>query len=219
MKPCDWKNAKSLPVALLICGILFDAATAAYPPLSLGSGEGLRMRLFRLARVAAVALPLLALFLSRLAARVGSDSATARRARRAILFGAAAMPLLLAAAAFTRLEFRMLLPMPALAVVYAAFSASHLARRADAAELWGWRLVAVSTASGLVMGLYAFDAPLLGNFAGPFDGALRTAIRAAHEAAIIAGMALICLCQVFVKKGVADEDRAHRYRRRQAADA
>ncbi len=219
MKPCDWKNAKSLPVALLNCGILFDAATAAYPPLSLGAWDGLRMRLFRLARVAAVALPLLALFLSRLAARVGDDRPTARRAHRAMLFGAAAMPLLLAAAAFSHLEFRMLLPLPALAVVYAAVSAALLARGARPAELWGWRLVAASTAAGLVMGLYAFDAPVLGNFAGAYDGALRTAIRVAHEAAIIAGMALICLCQVFVKKGVADEDRAHRYRRRQAADA
>jgi hypothetical protein len=219
MKPCDWKNAKSLPVALLICGILFDAATVAYPPLSLGAWDGLRMRLFRLARVAAVALPLLTLFLSDLAPRVGGGSAMARRALRAMLFGAAAMPLLLAAAAFTRLEFRMLLPLPALAVVYAAFSAALLARGAHPAELWGWRLVAASTAAGLVMGLYAFDAPLLGDFAGAYNGALRTAIRAAHEAAIIAGMALICLCQVFAKKGVADEDRAHRHRRRQAADA
>src|ERR1041385_2899960 len=82
MKRGDGKKEKSLPVALLICGILFDAATAAYPPLSLGAWDGLRMRLFRLARVAAVALPLLALFLSRLAARVGSDSDGAARSPR-----------------------------------------------------------------------------------------------------------------------------------------
>ena len=219
MKPGDWKKEKSLPVALLICGILFDAATAAYPPLSLGAWDGLRMRLFRLARVAAVALPLLALFLSRLAARVGSDSATARRARRAMIFGAAAMPLVLAAAALTRLELRMFLPLPALAVVYATFSASLLARRAHPAELWGWRLIAASTAAGLVMGLYAFDAPLLGDFAGAYDGALRAAIRGVHEASIVSGMTLIFLCQVFGKKGAPDEDRSHRYRRRQAADA
>src|ERR1043166_6452424 len=33
------------------------------------------------------------------------------------------------------------------------------------------------------------------------------------------GMTLIFLCQVFGKKGAPDEDRSHRYRRRQAADA
>jgi len=209
----------SVPLTLLICGILFDAATAVYPPLSLGASHGLRMRLFRLARVAAVALPFLAIFLSGLAARVADENAAARRALAAMLFGAAAMPLILAAAALTRIELRMLLPLPAFAVVYAAFSASLLARRARPAELWGWRLVAASAAAGLIMGLYAFDAPLLGNFAGAYDGALRAFIRAAHEAAIIAGMALIFLCQVFEKKGAADEDRSHRYRGRQAADA
>jgi len=209
----------SVPLTLLICGILFDAATAVYPPLSLGASHGLRMRLFRLARVAAVALPFLAIFLSALAARVADENAAARRALAAMLFGAAAMPLILAAAALTRIELRMLLPLPAFAVVYAAFSASLLARRERPAELWGWRLIAASAAAGLIMGLYAFDAPLLVNFAGAYDGALRAFIRAAHEAAIIAGMALIFLCQVFEKKGAADEDRSHRYRGRQAADA
>src|ERR1041384_6865408 len=218
MKPGDWKKEKSLPVALLICGILFDAATAAYPPLSLGAWDGLRMRLFRLARVAAGGVPLLALFFPRRAARVGSDSATARRARRAMIFGAAAMPLVLAAAALTRLELRMFLPLPALAVVYAAFSAALLARGAHPAELWGWRLVAASTAAGLVMGLYAFDAPLLGNFAGGYDGTTRVLMRAAHELAIVAGMSLISLGH-FVTKGAADEDRPRRHRRRQTADA
>ncbi len=215
MKTGDGKTAVSLPLALLLCGILFDAAALAYPPLALGAPNDLRMRLFRLARVAAVALPLLAVLLSRLPA-VGNENA---KARRAMLFGAAAMPLVLTTAAFTRLEVRMLLPLPALAVVYAAVSASALARRARPAELWGWRLVAASTAAGLAMGLYAFDAPLLGDFAGAYDGALRAAIRGAHEAALLIGMALLSLCQVFGVKGVADEDRSHRYRGRQAADA
>jgi len=220
MNPVIWRTAKLLPFALLVFGILFDAAALAYLPLSLGSGEGLRMRLFRLARVAAVALPLLAIFLSGLAARVADENAAARRALAAMLFGAAAMPLILAAAALTRIELRMLLPLPAIAVFFGAASAASLARRhAGLLELCGWRLVAASAAAGLIMGLYAFDAPLLGNFAGAYDGALRAFIRAAHEAAIIAGMALIFLCQVFEKKGAADEDRSHRYRGRQAADA
>ncbi|HEY1265811.1 MAG TPA: hypothetical protein VGH16_01045 [Candidatus Binatia bacterium] len=220
MQAGDRKAEVSLPLRLLVFGILFDAAAFAYPPLSLGAADGLRMRLFHLARVAAVALPLLAIFSSDLAARVGGEDGKSDYARRAMLFGAAAMPLVLTAAAFTRIELRMLLPLPALAVVYAALSASLLARRcAPRPELWGWRLVAAGTAAGLVMGLYAFDAPLLGNFAGAYDGVLRATIRAAHEAAIVAGMALISLCQVFGRKGAADEDRPHRHRRRQAADA
>jgi hypothetical protein len=219
MKAGDRKAELSLPLGLLIIGILFDAAAFAYPPLSLGAADGLRMRLFRLACVAAVALPLLATFLTRLAACARDENGRAGRAQRAMLFGAAAMPLVLTAAAFTHIELRMLLPLSALAVVYATFSAALLARRAQPAELWGWRLVAAGTAAGLVMGLYAFDAPLLGNFAGPYGGPLRALIRAAHEIAIVAGMALISLCQVFGKKGAADEDRPHRNRRRQAADA
>src|SRR5581483_76054 len=124
-----------------------------------------------------------------------------------------------AAAAFTRLEFRMLLPLPALAVVYAAVAAALMAQRcARGPELWGWRLVAASTAAGLVMGLYAFDAPLLGNFAGGYDGTTRVLMRAAHELAIVAGMSLISLGH-FVTKGAADEDRPRRHRRRQTADA
>jgi hypothetical protein len=178
------------------------------------------MRLFRLAQVAAVALPLLAVFLSNLAARFGDETGKVDRARRAMAFGAAAMPLVLTTAAFTRIELRMLLPLPALAVVYAAVSASLLAQHgAPRPEVWGWRLVAAGSAAGLIMGLYAFDAPLLGNFAGPYDALARAAIRAAHEAAIVAGMTAISLSQVFSRKGAADEDRPRRHRRRQAADA
>jgi hypothetical protein len=218
VKPAIDKKAALLPLALLFCGIVFDAATFMYPPLSLGATGDLRMRLFRLARIAAVALPLLALFFFGVAARV--KDRTARRAAVALLCGAFAMPIVLAAAAYTRLEFRMLLPLPALAVVYGLIGAASSARkRASVAELWGWRLIAASTAVGLVMGLYAFDAPLLGDFAGAYDGALRATIRAAHETAIVAGMALIVSARGFVPKGVADEDRSYRRRRRQTADA
>lgn len=203
-----------LPLSLLFCGIVFDAATIVYPPLAFGAANGLRMRLFRLATVAAVALPLLACLFSRLAAEVDA----ARRGFRAMLFGAVTMPIVLAAAAFTRLEFRLLLPLPALAVVYGAVSAALLARRHEPLELWGWRLVAASTAAGLVMGLYAFDAPFVPPFAGGYDDLPRLVIRGAHEGAIVTGIALIFLSQLF-EKGAADEDRSHRHCRRQTADA
>jgi hypothetical protein len=209
----------SLPtLALLFCGIVFDAACLVYPSLLLGAPHDLRMRLFRLARVAALALPLLALFFSGLAAR--ADNGTARRARIALRFGALAMPVILVAAAFTRLEFRFILPVPAVAVVYGLICAASIAQqRVAAPELWGWRLVAASTAAGLLMGLYAFDAPFLGDFAGPYDGALRATIRAAHEGAMVAGMALIIGSRAFAAKGAVDEDRSYRRRRRQTADA
>ena len=220
MKSAAEEKLPPLALALLFCGILFDAATLIFPPLSLGAADGLRMRLFRLARVAAVALPLLAFLFSGLAARIHNEISMVRRANGALLFGALAMPIVLAAAAFTRLEIRFLLPLPALAVVYGGVSASRLARdHAGPVELWGWRLVAVSTAAGLVMGLYAFEAPFFGDFAGAYNGAVRSAVRAAHEAAIVLGIALILLSRAFESKGVADENRAYRYRRRQAADA
>ena len=210
-----------LLAALLFCGLLFDAAAVVYPTLSLGAGDGLRMRLFRLARIAAVALPLFAIFFSGLAARAGGGTRTARRGAAAMLFGAFVMPVVLAAAAFTRLEFRMLLPLPAMAVVYGATCAASLARpHAGLLELCGWRLIAASTAAGLIMGLYAFDAPFLPDFAGPYDGLLRALIRRAHEGAIVSGMALIFLSRVlFESKGVGHENRTYRDRRRQIANA
>jgi hypothetical protein len=207
-----------LPLASLFCGILFDAATLVYPPLSLGAPDELKMRLFRLTRVGAVALPLLAILFSGLAARAGDRRA--RRADIALRFGALTMPIVLAAAVFARIEFRTLLPLPALAVVYGLNRAASIARqRVDVPELWGWRLVAASAAAGLMMGLYAFDAPLLGDFAGAYDGPLRAAVRAAHESAMVAGMALIVGSRACATKGAADEDRSYRRRRRQTADA
>jgi hypothetical protein len=216
----EWKNALGLPLALLLCGVLFDAAAFAYPPLALTAANDLRMRLFRLARVAAIALPLLALFFSDLAGRAGTESATARRGGRAMVFGAVALPIVLIAAALTRLEIRLLLPLPAIAVFFAAASAASLARRhAGLLEFSGWRLIAASTAAGLVMGLYAFDTPFVPNFAGPYDGLFRALIRRAHEGAIVSGMALIVLSGALEKKGVAHENRTDRDRRRQIANA
>jgi hypothetical protein len=203
-----------LPLSLLFCGVVFDAAAMVYPPLSLGAADALRMRLFRLATVAAMALPLLAFLFSGLAAHA---DAAARRGFHAMLFGAVTMPIVLAAAAFTRLEFRLLLPLPALAVVYGAVSAALLARRHGRPELWGWRLIAASTAAGLVMGLYAFDAPLVPPFAGAYDDLPRRVIRGVHESAIASGIALIFLSRLM--KGAEDENRSRRHRRRQAANA
>ena len=192
--------------ALLALGILFAAVWLRLhfrPEIFLSGPDGdLRERLFRLARVAAVALPILALLFSGLAARAGPPSRVARLGGAAMLFGAVTMPAVLAAAAYTRIELRMLLPLPALAIVYAAASGVELARRHGCrAELWGWRLIAASTAAGLVMGLYAFDAPFLANFAGAYDDSLRRLIRLAHESAIVSGMALIFLAYALEKKG------------------
>jgi hypothetical protein len=213
-KPRELSNDRSLlPLPLLCCGIIVDAAAMVYPPL-LGAADGLRMRLFRLATVAAVALPLLAFLMSHLAHFDGA----ARRGFRALLFGAVTMPIVLAAAALTRLEFRLLLPLPALAVVYGAVSAALLERRHGRLELWGWRLIAASTAAGLVMGLYAFDAPFVPRFAGAYEDLPRLVIRGVHESAILSGIALIFLSRWF-EKGAEDENRSHRHCRRQAANA
>jgi len=209
---------KRTALVVMAAGVLFDAASLAHPALSLGAPDDLRMRLFRLARVAAVALPLVALLFSGVAERVDATDAAAQRGSRALLFGAVAMPVILAAAALTRLEFRLLLPLPAVAVVYGAASAALLAPRGLPLELWGWRLIAASTAAGLVMGLYAFDAPLVPAFAGAYDDLPRFVIRRAHEGAIVWGFALIFLSRWF-EKGAEDEDRSHRHCRRQAANA
>lgn len=204
LPPASHPGSARALLALLLLGILFDAAWLALrfrPEIFWAGPDGdLRERMFRLARVAAVALPVLALLFNRLARRAPPGRA-ARLGGAAMLFGAVAMPAVLAAAAFTNVKLRFFLPLPALDVFFAALSGLVLAGRgAPRLEKWGWLSITAATGAGLAMGLYAFDAPFLPHFAGAYDDFPRRLIRLAHESAIVSGMALIFLARALEKK-------------------
>jgi hypothetical protein len=200
--PATWRFL----LATITFGMLLDALMglfAASPewflPPSLGPEDGVRLRLLRLARAAAVALPVLAL----LSGGVGGttiERAPQGRARWgfvALTAGAAGMPLILTAAAMLLLEIKYLLPLPALAVFGGTLLATVLARRqARPLELWGWLLISTSLGAGLLMGLYAFDGPApTPAFLGPYNDFPRRLSRLAHAYGIILGVISIFLAR------------------------
>src|SRR5260370_2658918 len=103
------------------------------------------------------------------------------------------MPLILAVAAFTTVEAKYLLPIPAQATMWGTLAAAWLARRwARPLELWGWLLIALSMAVGLLMGMYAFDGPMPDPaFLGAYNDFPRRLCRLGHAYCIVFG--LLCL--------------------------
>jgi hypothetical protein len=195
---------------LLAFTILLGAATAlfffapqSFLPTDMGPADGLRWRLLRLARVSAIALPVLTLLFVRLSSRADPGSRAARWGGGAMSAGAVLMPAILAAAALTRVEVRFLLPLPAGAVFFGTLCGLRLSRRhALRLETWGWLLIAASMGAGLFMGLYAFDLPLLPvNPMGDYNDLSRRLVRHAHVAAILSGFPLIFFSRRTEKRG------------------
>ncbi len=182
--------------ALLSVGLLLPAE-----PLVrwIGTPEELPQRLLRLARVAAVTLPLLALALGALRdrARDATLGVPVKRERvvewlvRGMTAGAVGMPLLLTVAAVVDTRLKYLLPVTADLVLAGTFTGCWLAwRLGRRIELLGWGLVAASMLVGMGIGGYAFDGPLPSPV-GDYDAEIRTWMRAAHSGAVVLGMALV----------------------------
>jgi hypothetical protein len=199
-------------ILLVLCfGILLEAVMGLFEfkpqiflPSYIGPEDGLRMRMLRLARVAAIALPVLTVLFAGLSSRADPHSRAVRWGGIGMLWGTIGMPAVLAAAALTRVEIRFLLPFPAGAVFFGTLCGLRLSRRhALRLETWGWFLIAASMAAGLFMGLYAFDLPLLPmNPMGDYNDLLRRIVRHAHVAAILSGFALIFFSPRMKKRGV-----------------
>ena len=197
-----------LPV---ICfGILLEAVMGLFKfnpqiflPTYIGPEDGLRLRMLRLAGVAAIALPLLTLFFQGLSARADPDSRAVRWGGIGMLYGTIGMPAVLAAAGFTRIELRALLPVPADAILFGTLCGLWLSRQhAHPLETWGWFLIALSMGAGLLMGLYAFEAPLLPpNLVGGYNDYPRRLIRLAHVYCILLGFSAIFFSRVLEKNG------------------
>ena len=105
------------------------------------------------------------------------------------------MPAVLTAACFSSLTIKYLLPLPATAVCFGVSCGLLLAvRSCRPLEIWGWTLIVVSTWVGMLMGLYAFDGPLVPpGFLGEYANLSRGISRMAHSYSIVFGMLAIFL--------------------------
>jgi len=184
-------------VALVVIafGMLLDAVMGlrmVMPdlfPAFLGAEDGVRLRMLRLARVAAIALSVQAILFQDLAGRV-TGSRVVRWGGLALAVGAAGMPLILCLSAFGPLVFKYLLPLPADAVLFGAGVAVWLAFRSGSFPMrWGWSLVFASMVVGMLLGGFAFDGPLPAPaaFSGYLDP-VRSLTRYGHAYAIVLGL-------------------------------
>ncbi len=176
-------------------GMLIDAmmgvfaASPSLMPTLLGAEDGVRLRMLRLARAAAIALSVLALLYGSLMTREGQiHSKHAARGRVAMLAGALGMPVILSLAAFTSVHFKYLLPLPAFSIFYGTIIGAVLARLRGL-EFWGWALIGASMSVGLTMGLYAFDGPVASpGFLGEYNDFARRLSRLGHAYCIVLGL-------------------------------
>lgn len=200
--PIDGVPAAVVPVLAFGMGLdlasgLFAADPAHLQPDYLGPEDGVRLRMLRLARAAAIALPVLSLIVCRIGDGACLESRQGRVARAGLVAGAAGMAAVLAAACFVFVPLKYLLPLPALATFAGTVAAALLAdRHARPLERAGWWLIAASMGIGLFMGLYAFDGPFPTPSAiGPYLAFPRRLSRLGHGYAIVFGLLAIFLAR------------------------
>jgi hypothetical protein len=176
---------------------LFAADSTAFLPTYLGPVDGVRLRMLRLARAAAIALPAVALLYEGLFHRASGLLLLARRGRILLWCGVASMSAILAIAALTDPRFKFLLPFPAMTAFIGTCLGIVLAHRyARTLEVWGWCLVAASMGVGLLMGLYAFDGPLpTPGFIGGYSAFARRLSRLGHADCIVLGLVSIYIAR------------------------
>jgi hypothetical protein len=183
-------------LAVICLGMALDAVMGLFTlnedmflPAYLGPADGVRLRMLRLARAAAIALPAVALLYESLAARAANDR-LARTGRVLLWCGVATMSATLAVAAFTDVRVKYLLTVPGPTTFAGTCVGVALAwRYANPLETWGWLLVAASMGIGLLMGLYAFDGPLPApEFLGGYSDFARRLSRLAHSYCIVLGL-------------------------------
>ncbi|QEG02717.1 hypothetical protein Mal15_68380 [Stieleria maiorica] len=191
-----------LPVACF--GMLMDFMAGLRPILpeawileQFGSEDGVRLRMLRLARVAAIALSVLTLLYYGIARRAGTDRGKARLGGISLATGAVGMPLILALACFTSMHVKYLLAIPSTAVVVGVYLGCVFAfKQGGLLERWGWLLIAASTSVGMLIGLYAFDGPFpTPEFMGGYNNLPRRLTRMTHSYSIVLGMISIFLAR------------------------
>jgi hypothetical protein len=191
---------------MLLVGIMgmFELRPESFLPAYLGPEDGFRLRMLRLARIALIALSVLTLLYLTLVQHADPQSPTARWGRLGMLCGMIGIPAILVAAGFGYVGLKMLLPIPALAILAGTLCGAQLAKQANRSlELYGWLLIALGMAGGLIMGFYAFDAPFSPfGFVGLYNSYGRRLIRLAHIDCIVFG-----LTSIFIARELAKETR------------
>jgi hypothetical protein len=162
----------------------------------LGPSDGVVLRMLRLARVATIAVPLMATFADPLR---GIEGRAGRWAGTAFAIGAVGLPALLAASALVSMHFKHLLFIPADAAVIGAVLAALASKKAGRPlEGVAWSLIACSMVIGLGMGAYAFDGPFPAPaWLGGYGDQARMILRGAHAGAITAGIAGVLLLRAW----------------------
>jgi hypothetical protein len=192
--------SRKVAVGMTFFGLLLIAVAALaqlYAEFSqftpLGPEDGFTWRALRLARVAAIALPVLTLFYKELA-----DFAPERRRLAAfgypmMLCGTLGMATLLVGAGVFLPELKTLLALPSITTFIAVLCGVFLARRQPSRlAASGWLLIALSLAAGLLMGLYAFgDGWVALDYPGEYSDYARRVIRDAHADCVIIGLAAL----------------------------
>lgn len=191
-------------VPIVCFGMLLDFAAGLFRVLPehfvlehFGAADGVRLRMMRLARVAAIALSVLTLLYYSSPRHNTTDRKTDAWSGFFLACGAIGMPVILAAACFTSLHWKYLLALPATATLVGVYSALIFSlRRARPLECWGWALIATSTSAGMLMGLYAFDGPLkTPEFLGAYNQIPRRLSWLAHSYCIVLGIMAIFLAK------------------------
>jgi hypothetical protein len=180
----------ALDVVMSVAIVLPTSALADY----FGVAAGLRLRMLRLGRVAAAALPILAFLYDVAAARRELATGVVRIGRWAMLLGAVGMPVLLVLAATVSFELKYALTLPVGAVVLGTWIAAWLAWQAAARFVAAsWALIGLSLGVGQWLGTFAFDGPLPAPaFLGAYSGFPRQLVRAMHTYGVLFGMMGIC---------------------------
>jgi hypothetical protein len=187
-------------VLLIFCfGMTLDAlmglsaANSAW--IYVGPEDGVRLRMLRLARAAVIALSSLTLLYQDLALRTLDRPRLVRAGQVALMVGAVGMPLVLTLAGLTWVNLKYLLPIAAQATFAGVLVGAWLAwKLSRPLELWGWLLIALGMATGLFMGLYAFDGPMPApGFLGAYNDFGRRLSRLGHAYCIVLGFASIFL--------------------------
>jgi hypothetical protein len=159
----------------------------------LGPDDGFTLRTLRLARVAAIALPVLSLLYHGVVDRADPSDRVAGWGRLGMICGTVGMATILVAAGVIFFNLKMLLVIPSVAIFVGVVCGFALARRhAAPLETWGWLLIALSMAAGLLMGVYAFASPWVTlEFPGEYNEYARRLIRLAHVDCVILGLVAI----------------------------
>lgn len=192
-------EAKQIRILLYVLSMgmaldLVSGLVMLYPdifqPEWLGGQSGVRLRMLRLARVAAIALPVLTLLFFDLTYRLKIKTRLAKWGNWCLIGGAVLMPLTLAVSCFTLISLKYFLVVPATAVCLGTWVGCHIVfRHGSLLERFGWIVIALSLLMGMLMGMYAFDGPLpVPSGIDNYQDLTRRLMRMGHATAIMYGM-------------------------------